>query len=79
MSEQRLTRAKVFDDGKLYIEQDDGSWREAESHTDLAALRALSEDEIERQAREDGIDDFPDRVRIVYPADEERKAAVGDE
>lgn len=57
MSEHRLTHAKVFDDGKLHIEQEDGSWCEAESRTDLAAVRAFTEDAIERQAREDGTDD----------------------
>ncbi|NBC34608.1 MAG: hypothetical protein GVY13_18175 [Alphaproteobacteria bacterium] len=71
----------MFDDGKLYIEQEDGSWREAESRTDLAAVAAFTEEEILRQAEEDGtLDiDFENGRVVFYPADEKPKAAVGDE
>ena len=81
LNEHRPTHAKVFDDGKLFIEQDDGSWCEGESQTDLAAVAAFTEEEILRQAEEDGtLDiDFENGRLVFYPADEKPKAAVGDE
>ncbi len=58
--EERITRAKLVD-GKVMIEQADGTYREAEDRTDQARLDALTDADIERMAKEDGdADSFPD-------------------
>ena len=67
MSEQdRITRARLID-GKVYVEEPDGTWREGRDESDWNRVRAFTEDEIERMAEEDGTADMPDYVRIVRP------------
>lgn len=67
MSEQdKITNARLVD-GKVYIEQADGTWRETAGETDWERVRAFTEEEIERMAEEDGTADMPDYVRIVRP------------
>ena len=63
--EERITRAKLID-GKVMIEQADGSYREAEDRTDWARVDALTDEDIERMAKEDGDEAF-------LPEDEEPK------
>ncbi|MCB9960265.1 MAG: hypothetical protein H6843_16840 [Rhodospirillaceae bacterium] len=66
---ERITRAKLID-GKVYVEQPDGSLAEMQGQTDWARLDALTDEDIERMAAED-----PDDVivpegapyRIVKP------------
>ena len=65
--EERITRAKLVD-GKVLIEQADGTYREADDRTDFARLRAFTDEEIERMAEEDGtVGDVPKRVRVSKP------------
>ena len=66
MSEQeRLTRARVID-GELYVDTGDGVWRKSASQTDWAKVDATTEDEIIRQAREDGTLDIDlENARLV--------------
>ena len=67
MSEQdRITRARLVE-GKVYVEEADGTWRETAGETDWDRVRAFTEEEIERMAEEDGTADMPDYVRIVRP------------
>jgi uncharacterized protein (DUF4415 family) len=77
MSEEKTTRAVLTTDGRVLIEQPDGSYRPAESQTDWQRLDAMSEDEIEQNAAKEmaalGIDyDWASRARIVYPSTKER-------
>jgi hypothetical protein len=67
MTEQdRVTRARLVD-GKVHIEQPDGTWREAHDETDWDRVRTLSEEEILRMAEEGGTADMSDRLRLVRP------------
>jgi uncharacterized protein (DUF4415 family) len=77
MSGEHITRAIMTTDGKVLIEQPDGSYRPAESQTDWARLDAMTEEEVERLAAEDmaelGIDpDWMDRTQVVSPRPKER-------
>jgi uncharacterized protein (DUF4415 family) len=77
MSGKHITRAIMTTDGKVLIEQPDGSYRPAESQTDWARLDAMTEEEVERLAAEDmaelGIDpDWMDRAQVVSPRPKER-------
>lgn len=74
MSEQKMTQARGIN-GKMSVQQDDGSWREVVSETDRQALDALTDEEIEQQAREDGTHDADiDAERMVfYGRDDDRE------
>ena len=61
--EERITKAKLID-GKVLIEQADGTYLEAEDRTDFARQRSFTEEEIERMAKEDGED-------ACFPEDQE--------
>lgn len=62
-----ITRARLVD-GKVMIEQADGTFCEAKSRTDWARLRSLTDQDIERMAEEDGTaDDMPKQVRVTAP------------
>ena len=63
--EEGITRAKLID-GKVMIEQADGSYRESEDRTDWARVDAFTDEDIERMAKDDGDD-------AVFPEDEEPK------
>jgi len=65
--QEKITKAKLVD-GKVFVRSADGTYRAAEDRSDLARLRALTEEEIERQAEEDGTaGEVPKRVRISKP------------
>ena len=51
MSGEHITRAIMTTDGKVLIEQPDGSYRLAESQTDWARLDAMTEEEVEQYYR----------------------------
>jgi uncharacterized protein (DUF4415 family) len=53
MSTEDLTRAVVTQDGRVLIEQPDGSYRSPRSRTDWARVRALSDEEVETAAASD--------------------------
>jgi uncharacterized protein (DUF4415 family) len=77
MSGELITRATMTTDGKVLIEQPDGSYRPAESQTHWARLDAMTEEEVERLAAEDmaelGIDpDWMDHAKVVSPRPKER-------
>ena len=64
-----LTQAKVVN-GRMLILQADGSWAEAVSQTDLDKVAATTDEEVERQAKEDGDDEWFDESRpytVVNP------------
>ena len=72
--EAHITKAKLID-GKVLVQQADGTYREVKGLTDFARVRSFTEEEIERMAKEDGEDDYfpddqePTRVRRpVEPA-----------
>ena len=67
MSEQeQITRARLVD-GKVYVQEPDGTWREGRDESNWDRVRAFTEEEIERMAEEDGTADMPDTVRAVWP------------
>ncbi|NBC31550.1 MAG: hypothetical protein GVY13_02625 [Alphaproteobacteria bacterium] len=69
MSERNITRAKGLN-GKMYAQQDDGSWQELVSQTDWDAVNALTDEEVEQQAREDGTYDADiSKGRMVFYPD----------
>jgi uncharacterized protein (DUF4415 family) len=65
-------KAVLTSDGRVLIEQPDGSFRAAAARTDWQRVNAMTEEEIERNAAEEmaelGIDpDGPDHARLVFP------------
>ena len=48
-----ITKALTTTDGRVLIEQPDGTYRPVESQTDWARLDAMTEEEVERLAAED--------------------------
>jgi uncharacterized protein (DUF4415 family) len=72
MSAENLTRAVLTQDGRVLIEQPDGSYRPAESRTDWDRVRAMSDEEIEAAAASDPhappLDEaFWQEARVVFP------------
>jgi uncharacterized protein (DUF4415 family) len=53
MSRETLTRAVLTQDGRVLIEQQDGSYRAAASGTDWERVRAMRDEEIEAAAAGD--------------------------
>jgi len=53
MDDKNRTRAILTQDGRVLIEQPDGSYRPAESRTDWDRVRAMTEEEIEAAAEAD--------------------------
>jgi hypothetical protein len=53
MNEENLTRAVLTQDGRVLIEQPDGSYRPAGSRTDWDRVRAMTDEEIEASAASD--------------------------
>lgn len=77
MTGENITKAIMTTDGKVLIEQPDGTYRPAESQTDWTQLAAMTEDEVERLAAEDmaeiGIDpDWVQRAKVTSPRPKER-------
>ena len=77
MSEQQTTRALVTSDGRLLIEQPDGSFRLAESETDWARVDAMSDEELDAAIASDADDPgndptFWERARVVHPVPKAR-------
>jgi uncharacterized protein (DUF4415 family) len=77
MSSEPITRAMMTTDGRVLIEQPDGSSRPAESQTDWVRLDAMTEEDVERLATEDmaelGIDpDWMDHAKVGSPRPKER-------
>jgi uncharacterized protein (DUF4415 family) len=72
MSGEHIARALMTTNGKVLIEQPDGSYRAAESQTDWARLDAMTEEEVEQLAVEDlaelGVDpNWMDHAKVVSP------------
>ena len=77
MSGAPITKALTTTDGRVLIEQPDGTYRLVESQTDWARLDAMTEEEVERLAAEDmaglGIDpDWMAHAAVVFPRHKER-------
>lgn len=78
MSEaEEITRAVVTRDGKLLIEQSDGSYRPARDQTDWAAVDAMTEEELEAAIASDPDDPgndptFWEHAELIYPAPKAR-------
>ena len=77
MSGAHITKAITTTDGRVLIEQPDGTYRPAESQTDWAQLDAMSDEEVERLASEDmaelGIDpDWMEHATVMFPRPKER-------
>jgi uncharacterized protein (DUF4415 family) len=77
MSSENITRAIMTADGKVLIEQPDGSYRPAKSQTDWARLDAMTDEEVERQAvsemAELGIDpDWVEHAEVITPRTKDR-------
>jgi uncharacterized protein (DUF4415 family) len=73
MSDANTTKAVLTRDGKVLIEQPDGSYREATGHTDWDKVNALSEEEVEAAAQADPDappldDEFWRNVQVVVPS-----------
>jgi hypothetical protein len=65
-------RAVLTHDGRVLVEQPEGSFHAAEARTDWQRVDAMTGEEIERNAAEEmaelGIDpDWPDHARLVFP------------
>jgi len=72
MSNESTTRAVLTGDGRVLIEQPDGSYRPAESGTDWHRVRAMTDEEITAAAESDPdaqpLDDaFWRTARILEP------------
>jgi uncharacterized protein (DUF4415 family) len=50
MSAENVTRAVLTQDGRVLIEQPDGSYRPARRRTDWDRIRAMADDEVEAAA-----------------------------
>ena len=77
MSGAHITKAITTTDGRVLIEQPDGTYRPAESQTDWTQLDAMTDEEVERLASEDmaelGIDpDWMEHATVMFPRPKER-------
>src|SRR2546428_8258044 len=80
MSGAHLTKAITTTDGRVLIEQPDGTYRPAASQTDWARLDAMTEGEEERLAAEDmaelGMDpDWMGQATVRFPRPTDRATA----
>ncbi|MDX1539762.1 MAG: BrnA antitoxin family protein [Geminicoccaceae bacterium] len=77
MGEQQITKAIVTRDGRMLVEQPDGSYRLAEGRTDWAAVDAMTEEELEAAIASDPDDPgndptFWEKAVPVYPVPKAR-------
>ena len=77
MSGAHITKAITTTDGRVLIEQPDGTYRPAESQTDWGRLDAMTEEEVERLAAEDmaelGRDsNWMEQATVRFPRPKER-------
>lgn len=71
--DKNITRAILSTDGRVLIEQPDGSYRESESETDWEHVHSMTDQEIEEAARSDPDalpldDEFWENARVVFPS-----------
>jgi uncharacterized protein (DUF4415 family) len=76
-NEEKITKTILSADGRVLIEQPDGSYRKTAGETDWDKVDAMREEDIERLAIEDmqelGIDpDWMKHAKPVYPPHKER-------
>jgi uncharacterized protein (DUF4415 family) len=72
MSAENLTRAVLTQDGRVLIEQPDGSYRPARRRTDWDRVRAMTDEEVEAAAASNPdaplLDEaFWRSARVVFP------------
>jgi uncharacterized protein (DUF4415 family) len=72
MNGEKLTRAVLTQDGRVLIEQADGSYRPAAPRTDWERVRAMRDEKIETAAASDPdappLDEaFWQEARVVFP------------
>jgi uncharacterized protein (DUF4415 family) len=77
MSGAHISKAVTTTDGRVLIEQPDGTYRPAESQTDWARLEAMTDEEVERLASEDmaelGIGPaWVEHATVIFPRPKER-------
>ena len=77
MSGAHITKAITTTDGRVLIEQPDGTYRPAESQTDWGRLEAMTEEEVERLAAEDMAEldmdpDWMEQAMVRFPRPKER-------
>jgi uncharacterized protein (DUF4415 family) len=77
LSDASITKTITTADGRVLIEQPDGTYRLAKSQTDWARLEAMTDEAVERLASEDmaelGIDaDWVEHATVVFPRPKER-------
>ena len=77
MSGAHITKAITTTDGRVLVEQADGTYRPAESQTDWTQLGAMTDEEVERLASEDmaklGIDpDWMEHATVMFPRTKKR-------
>lgn len=70
--EENNTNAILSTDGRVLIEQPDGSYREVERETDWERVDSMTDEEIEEAARSDPDalpldDDFWEKLEPVFP------------
>ncbi len=53
MTQSKITKTLLTEDGKVLIQQPDGSFREAEDKTDWNRLESMTDKEIEAAAKND--------------------------
>ena len=78
MNAENLTRAVLTQDGRVLIEQPDGSYRAAAPRTDWDRVRAMRDDEVETAAAGDPdappLDEaFWQEARVVFPRPARKK------
>jgi uncharacterized protein (DUF4415 family) len=81
MSAEDLTRAVLTQDGRVLIEQPDGSYRPARRRTDWDRVRAMTDAEVEAAAAADPDalpldEEFWRTARVVFPR-QARKVHTG--
>ena len=77
MSDAHITKAITTTDGRVLIEQSDGTYRLAASQTDWERVDAMPEEEVERLAAEDMAEldmdpDWMEQATVRFPRHKER-------
>ena len=71
--EKTQTKAILSTDGRVLIEQPDGSFRQVESETDWERVRGMTDGEVQEAARSDPDalpldEEFWENARVVFPS-----------
>ncbi len=72
MSKEKITKARLSEDGAVLVEQPDGSWRKAEGKTDWDRLAAMPEDKIDYSEIPELNEAFWAKVELRLPETKDR-------